>query len=139
MIIERLPPIPSKPQSIIIERWLPYKPLKRKVIFQRAGENDPVLVKSKNLIVQWEKPNVTVKKEFKDLGIVRANPNEYSERYGTSLKRTTDLPNFVQDIKPPAGLSLAAQATLPYELEGDLHALRLVDLENEGTIQLIFI
>lgn len=134
VIIERLPPMPNKPQSIIIERWLPYKPLKRKVIFQRANENDPVLVKSKNLIVQWEKPNVTVKKEFKDLGIVRADPMEYSERYGSTLKKSIDLPNFVQDIKPPSGLTLAAESasTIPYELEGDLHALNLVDLESEG-------
>lgn len=94
VIIERLPPLPSKPQSIIIERWLPYKPLKRKVIFQRANENDPVLVKSKNLIVQWEKPSVTVKKEFKDLGIVKANPMEYVERYGTSLKKVKKMPGY---------------------------------------------
>ena len=134
MIIERLPPIPSKPQSIIIERWLPYRPLKRRVIFQRAGAADAaVLAKAKNLIVQWERPTVTVRKEFKDLGVVRANPSEYSERYGATLKRTADLPLFVRDMKPPQGLTLAGQAAVPYELEGDLHALKLIDLENEGT------
>lgn len=136
VIIERLPPMPAKPQSIIIERWLPYKPLKRKVIFQRATEHDPVLIKnkSKNLIVQWEKPNVTVKKEFKDLGIVRANPIEYSERYGSMLKNSKELPYFIRDIKPPTGLTLAAHSasSIPYELEGDLHALSLVNLESEG-------
>ncbi len=135
VIIERLPSLPSKPQSIIIERWLPYKPLKRKVIFQRASINDPVLVKSKNLVVQWENPSVTVTKEFKDLGIVRANPNDYSEKYGSTLKRSIELPTFVRDIRPPAGMILAGEfngSALPYELEGDLAALNLVDLESEG-------
>ena len=132
VIIERLPTLPSKPQSIIIERWLPYKPIKRKVIYQRA--TDKVTPKTKNVIVQWETPNITVKKEFKDLGIVRANPIEYIERYGSTLKRSIELPSFVKDIKPPPGLVLAAESatSFNYELEGDLHALSLIDLESEG-------
>jgi hypothetical protein len=139
VIIERLPPLPSKPQSVIIERWLPYRPIKRKVIFQRANENKSpaVVVKPRNIIIQWEAPSVTVKKEFKDLGIVRANPVEYIQRYGTSLKRSIELPTFVKEIKPPEGLILAADSSSPlmYELEGDLHALSLVDLEREGLIE----
>lgn len=139
VIIERLPPLPSKPQSVIIERWLPYRPIKRKVIFQRANENKTpaVVVKPRNIIIQWEAPTVTVKKEFKDLGIVRANPVEYIQRYGTSLKRSIELPNFVKEIKPPEGLILAADSNSPlmYELEGDLHALTLVDLEREGLVE----
>ena len=127
-----MPTLPSKPQSIIIERWLPYKPIKRKVIYQRA--TDKVASKTKNMIVQWETPNITVKKEFKDLGIVRANPIEYIERYGSTLKRSIELPSFVKDIKPPPGLVLAAESasSFNYELEGDLHALSLIDLESEG-------
>lgn len=31
-----MPDIPAKPQSIIIEKWLPYEPHKRSVIFQRS-------------------------------------------------------------------------------------------------------
>lgn len=139
VIIERLPPLPSKPQSVIIERWLPYRPIKRKVIFQRANEtkSPAVVVKPRNIIIQWEAPSVTVKKEFKDLGIVRANPVEYIQRYGTSLKRSIELPTFVKEIKPPEGLTLAADSSSPimYELEGDLHALSLVDLEREGLVE----
>jgi len=78
---------------------------------------------------------VTVTKEFKDLGIVRANPNDYSEKYGSTLKRSIELPTFVRDIRPPAGMILAGEfngSALPYELEGDLAALNLVDLESEG-------
>lgn len=44
------------------------------------------------------------------------------------------MPDFVLDIKPPAGVVLAAdyQYNQVHELEGDLHAMRLIDLEREG-------
>jgi long-subunit acyl-CoA synthetase (AMP-forming) len=32
------------------------------------------------------------------LGIVRANPAEYVQKYGSSLKSTEELPQFVLDI-----------------------------------------
>ena len=47
-IIERLAPLPSKPQSVIIERWLPYTAVKRRVIFQGAPP-DPIIVKPRNV------------------------------------------------------------------------------------------
>ena len=62
VIIERLAPIPSKPQAVVIERWLPYTKPKRRVIFQSAPQ-DPVVVKPKNIIVQWDAPNVVIKQE----------------------------------------------------------------------------
>lgn len=138
VIIERLPQLPCKPQSIIIERWLPYKQIKRKVIYAKSNENnDSLVVKPKNIIVQWEPPKVEIKKEFKDLGIVRANPVEYVQRYGSSLKRSIELPTFVKEIKPPAGVILAADtgSSTIYELEGDIYALNLVDLEREGLVE----
>ena len=103
------------------------------MIFQRADAAAAAAAKAKNVIVQWERPTVRVRQEFKDLGVVRANPSEYSARYGATLKRTADLPLFVRDMKPPQGLTLAGQAAVAYELEGDLHALKLIDLESEGT------
>ena len=47
------------------------------------------------MIVQWEAPNVSVKQDLKYLGIVRANPVEYVQRFGPSLKVSKDLPQFV--------------------------------------------
>jgi hypothetical protein len=44
--IERLAPLPNKPQSVLIERWLPYTQSKRRVIFQGAPP-DPVVIKPK--------------------------------------------------------------------------------------------
>lgn len=54
VVIERLAPLPSKPQGIMIERWLPYTQTKRRVIFQRNQEKEPVVVKPRNVIIQWE-------------------------------------------------------------------------------------
>lgn len=42
------------------------------------------------------------------MGIIRANPVEYVQRYGSQLKQAKDLPSFVLDIKPPEGIVLAA-------------------------------
>ena len=113
---------------------MPYNEnIKRKVIFQRAP-SDPVVLKPRNVIVQWEAPNVVVRKDYKYLGIVRANPAEYVQKYGPTLKQTEELPQFVLDIKNPDGLSLAATHRYNpiHELEGDVEALKLVDLDREG-------
>jgi hypothetical protein len=134
VIIERLAPLPSKPQSILIERWLPYAQVKRRVIFQKSTEAEVVCLKPRNVIIQWETPKVNIKKEFKYLGIIHANPAEYIQRYGNVLKNSRDLPQFVHDIKTPDGVVLASDYHYNpvHELEGDVEALKLVDLEREG-------
>ncbi|CAF0870800.1 unnamed protein product [Brachionus calyciflorus] len=134
VIIERLPQIPAKPQSVIVERWLPYPQQRRKVIFNQVNQIDPVALKPKNIIIQWETPQVNVKRDFQYLGIVKANPTEYVKRYGNTLIDSENLPKFVVDIQPPEGVVLASQVknTNLYELEGDVDALKLVDLEKEG-------
>lgn len=134
VIIERLAPLPAKPQSVIIERWLPYAQTKRRVIFQRSAQVDPVIVKPRNVIVQWEAPRVNIRREIKYLGVIRANPAEYVQRYGTSLKSSNEMPDYVANIKTPEGLVLAANYRYNniHELEGDLQALRLIDLDREG-------
>ena len=121
--------MPSKPQSVLIERWLPYSDVKRRVIYQ-AAPPDPIVIKPRNVIVQWEAPNVAVRKEFKYLGVIRANPCEYVQRYGCALKNSCQLPQYVLDIANPEGLVLAAnhQYNPVHELEGDVDALKLVDL-----------
>ena len=133
VVIERLAALPAKPQSVLIERWLPYAAVKRRVIFRAAPPN-PVVVAPRNIIVQWEAPEVHVRKEYKYLGVVRANPADYVHTFGASLRLAHHLPDFVHEIKTPAGLMLAADHAPPalHELEGDLHALQLVDLDKEG-------
>jgi hypothetical protein len=134
VIIERLPVIPPPPQSIIVERWLPYEQPKRRVIFEKPAEVELVYEKPRNVIIQWDSPDVLVRREIKDFGIVEANPDEYSSKYAGTLKSHQELPDFVRDIQPPQSLLLAHQYRAPafHELEGDIHALSLIDLEREG-------
>lgn len=135
VIIERLAPLPSKPQNIIIERWLPYNEVKRRVIFNRSSVPDPVVAKPRNVIVQWEAPQVSIRKEIKYLGVIRANPVEYVQKYGSSLKKPNQLPDFVLNIRTPDDIgALAADYKFNsiYELEGEVEGLKYVDLEKEG-------
>jgi hypothetical protein len=131
VVVERLPPLPSKPQPVIVERWLPYKEQKRKVILVRPSQPDPIAPKPKNVIIQWESPKVVINKKFEDLGIVRADPIDYVHKYGSSLRPSHELPTFAKQIKPPKGIVLAADKKIPpkVKLEGDIHALELIDLD----------
>ena len=84
--------------------------------------------------MQWQAPDVKIKKEVKYLGVCNANPSDYVQRYGTSLFSSNELPDFVTQIKPPNGIVQAAdqKRRLFYELEGEIDALKLVDLDKEG-------
>ena len=97
VVIERLAALPKAPQNVIIERWLPYKELKRQVIFNRPNDVASA-VSTRNMIVQWELPDVNIRKEVKYLGTINANPAEYVQRYGSSLKNAESLPEFITEI-----------------------------------------
>ena len=58
VIIEQLPQIPSRPQDVVVERWMPYPKVKRRVIFNKPNQPDPEFAKPKNMIIQWENPQV---------------------------------------------------------------------------------
>ena len=113
---------------------MPYVQGKRRVIFQKPAGSDALIVAPRNVIVQWEAPSVVVRKEFKYLGVIRANPVEYVSQYGASLLVSNALPSFVSEFKTPEGLTLAANAKYSsvYELYGDVNALKLVDLSANG-------
>ena len=133
VVIEKFEELPAKPQNILVERWLPYIPQKRRVIFQAAPQ-DPIVVKPKNIIVQWAAPKTVVRREVKYLGVVRADPATYINQYGSSIRQSTQLPDIVNQINTPNNLVLAANVEYSglHELEGDLHALNLVDLDKVG-------
>ena len=135
VVIERLAPLPSKPQNVIIERWLPYGEVKRRVIFNKSTDSDAIIANPRNVIVQWEAPEVKIRKEVKYLGVIKADPVEYVQRYGAELKLPAALPQFVLDIKTPAEIGVLAADYKPrtlVELEGQLEAFKFIDLEKEG-------
>ncbi len=130
VVIERLPQVPAKPQQVTVERWLPFAQQKRRVVFQKEKET-ACMEKPRNLIIQWEPLQACVKKEFINLGVVECNPDEYVQRYGSSLIESADLPGFIKEIRPPSGVELACNTSgqTGFELVGDLDALSLVDNE----------
>ena len=133
VVVERLPTIPPKPQSVLLEKWLPLKSQKRRVVYQRA-EKDCVLPNPRNLVIQWEAPEVEVQREFKNLGTQLADPEEYSRRFGTDLLRHEDFRKAASNLGAPEDVlnsNSHVQVGLP-ELEGEVEALRLVDLEKAG-------
>ncbi|RMZ95824.1 hypothetical protein BpHYR1_017282 [Brachionus plicatilis] len=133
VVVERLPPIPPKPQQIFLEKWLPFKQQNRRVVFHRA-EPDCLLPNPRNLVIQWEAPDVEVTREYKNLGSHLADPEEYVRRYGSELLRHEEFKTAASRIGAPEDVIHSdshRELGLP-ELEGDVEALRLVDLERTG-------
>lgn len=133
LVVERLPATPPKPQSILIEKWLPYKQPKRKVIFKKSTDEELVYKNPKNLLVEWQSPDVEIHQEYTSLGIFKEDPLEYEKMYANEIKNFKDLPEIAQNVKPPDGLWFASEQKeeLP-ELEGDLDVLKLLDLDQVG-------
>jgi hypothetical protein len=133
VVVERLPPIPAKPQQIFIERWLPYGQQTQRVVYQPA-KPPCVIPDPKNVVIQWESPEVDIRKEFRNLGIINADPQEYVSRYGAALIRSDQLPEIAVQYGNQPGVQLAATHRAPEHplLEGDLHALGFIDLDTVG-------
>lgn len=131
VVVEKLPLLPVKPQPVVVERWLPYEKPERRVIFQKAPP-DPCPERPKNLIIQWHPPCVCVKEQFKNLGVQTANPAEYVAKYGPSLRNKCELPKFALEMKPSDGTDPNGCPSQEPKLVGDLLALNLIDLEQEG-------
>ena len=69
-----------------------------------------------------------------NLGISRADPEKYSEMYCSTMVNASELPEFAIESSKLHGYVLASDYTEPYfmKLEGDIHALALIDLDAEG-------
>ena len=65
--------------------------------------------------------------------MVRADPRDYLQRYGSTLKKSHELPSFVVELENNNGYKkYVNEQGRPYELEGDIDALKYVDLDREG-------
>ena len=82
--------------DIIIERWIPYGEMsKRKTVVQRA-EAFQAYPQPRNVIIQYESPQVRVIRQFQRLGVTPENPQEYLQRYGASL---LDIQTLLQQAR----------------------------------------
>jgi len=129
VIVEKLPQQPSKPRDVNIERWLGYQRRTRNVVFKPAVPLIP-LPNPKNVIIQWSPPDVEVRKQYINAGVVRADPDNYCfNAESCQLKG--------EPFNVPCGEVLAADHdqccnnVLPL-LVGDVAALRGLDLNYHG-------
>ena len=134
VITERLAPEPARPQDIIIERWLGYARRTRNVIFQAAAPIQLAGATEKNVLIEWDAPDVDMRQEFKFLGVQEADPRSYASQYGHTLVDASRLPREAAQFATPAGAVLAVDSN-PNEipiLRGAVQALRNVDLNCNG-------
>ena len=89
--------------------------------------------KPRNVLIEWEQPEVDVKKEFSYLGVETVDPVEYEARYD-DLVKSSELPDDVNSFKTPDGEVLGVNSGLNDAplLTGDVNALKFVDLKSEG-------
>lgn len=71
---------------------------------------------------------ITTTIKVKYLGVVKADPDEYTKRYGSQLTKAADLPQDILDIKYPD--DLLEEMKNSSMLEGDVEALKFVFLKN---------
>ena len=126
VIIERLPQLPQPPQDIIVERWLEYGPRARRVVFHPAPRLIPAPA-PKNVLIQWDSPNVALNRQFRNLGISPANPAQYVAAFGASLVHPSAIPALAQGIKPVGAVLAAESLPKPVRLVGDVAALSLIN------------
>lgn len=92
VVIEKLPDEPCRPPNILIEKWLPWPERTRRVVYQRSCV--PAPPPPKNLIVEWQKPDVQVEQVCVSLGVCTTDPNEYTRKYGSTLKQPCQMPSI---------------------------------------------
>lgn len=113
--------------------FIRHKPicLKKQNLLHRTNfPNIPI----KNVIIQWEPLEADVKVQIQCLGVQVVDPAAYISRYGSSLVDSSRLPAQANKFKAPIGQRLAKDSCsddLPI-LTGDVHALKLIDLNCHG-------
>lgn len=64
MIIEQFPPLPPKPQDVIIERWLPNRPRQRRILYERLPATMVnQSIQTGPIIIQHGQPRVRIHRE----------------------------------------------------------------------------
>jgi len=130
VIIERLAPQPPQAQPISVERWLPYEKRERQVVLE-PKPCDPCVEKPKNVVVEWEPQCVNPSTQLTVLDTTDADPVSYAQQNGSTLVSASSLPQFALNAPPPQSL----EPTTQVDLVGDVHGLRLINLEKEGLSQ----
>jgi hypothetical protein len=59
------------------------------------GQKLPDQYAERNVLIEWDDPQVELRQQFKFLGVQNVDPNDYRARYGSSLTRS--LPRVIEN------------------------------------------
>jgi hypothetical protein len=82
-----MPALPAKPPDIIVERWLPYKPQQRQIIYEKA------------LTTNTMQPSTTDDDREKSLSMQHAHSSRYIENQMKSLRMLEDYSSHSQSSR----------------------------------------
>jgi hypothetical protein len=99
IVLEKMPDQPPKPQNILIEKWLPYKPRARRVVYERSEAPPPP--NPHNLVIEWDAPNVEIEQQCINLGVVDTDPCDYVRQFGPELKQFCEIPDLCPCLPEP--------------------------------------
>jgi len=88
----------------------------------------------KNVIIQWDSPDVDVRQAYHFLGIQLQDPLAYAAQHGASLVTASQLPAEVARFPTPAGevLAVNSNSNMTPVLTGAVGALKLINLACHG-------
>ena len=81
----------------------------------------------KNLVIEWRQPNSVIKRELVQLGIENTDPDEYLLKYGKSLKHSSELAEYCNELMDIKYCQQNSSNENLYDLEGDIDKLNLLD------------
>ena len=126
-LLKPLTPVQPKIISIPVRKLImePHLQQKRRIVFV----SNHLAEKSKKVV---EDPKVIINKKFRNLGVVRVNPNDYLSKYGDEIVSKDAIDKILPQNKLMSeSIQLRSESPTP-ELEGDIEALKLIDLDLEG-------
>jgi len=130
VVVERLPDLPGRPGKVTVERWLGYERQRRQVTYEKLQDECPAQV-GRNVIIEWEAPEVEVVREYRCLGVQQADPEDYLRRYNDFADGRA-LSDLGSCNPAPHSFAVDSPADLTPELFGDLNALRELNLAEVG-------
>lgn len=130
--LERLPELP--PRKLIVDKT-PEAAVKPQETKPTSKPAEPAQCRVKNITVDWGKRSCSsIRTTYKEPVVERADPSAYAQKHKSSMLYQSQMPNIADEVKIIHGIPLAADLKPKYymELEGDIHALALIDLDKEG-------
>jgi hypothetical protein len=127
-----LPTPPPKPRTVIFEKWLPYKKVKRPVLLQKAPPL-PVVPPTRNVIIEYEPLKAYTVRRVIEEGVFRVDPHQY-ETYESHSGGDVRMVDRIDDLPPPSEEIMRVLRDYNPSYEHSHHASDLERLMNVSRI-----